>query len=293
MGSLVPPRAAARPARWCVWTEPNSPPCCVRHGQRQTRRRRPARRPTQAGAGLRREEVAQLAGLGVDYVIRLEQGRRQGRRRRCSVRWRGRCGCPTTTATRCSGSPAPRPAGRSRPDAGSAECAAAAGPDVGPARPRAVGEVRRARLEPARHRAVRRLLRGAGRTANLIRQRLLGTGIGRITLSPARTRPRTVSAACEPPGPLPGRPRPRPPHRRPALRQRPVRKPVASRPLRTAACRQHHRQHSELGPLTLDCDVLLVPEADQTVLVYSAEPGTSSASALELLRVTGLEQFTY
>ena len=49
--------------------------------------------------------------------------------------------------------------------------------------------------------------------------------------------------------------------------------------------------HPELGTLTLDCDVLHEPEADQTVIVYSATPATPTASALELLRVTGLEQF--
>lgn len=49
--------------------------------------------------------------------------------------------------------------------------------------------------------------------------------------------------------------------------------------------------HAELGTLTLDCDVLHEPEADQTVIVYSATPATPTASALELLRVTGLEQF--
>ncbi|GAB3932070.1 hypothetical protein GCM10029976_037450 [Kribbella albertanoniae] len=40
--------------------------------------------------GLRREEVAELAGVSVDYVIRLEQG--CGRRARSSRRWRGRYG---------------------------------------------------------------------------------------------------------------------------------------------------------------------------------------------------------
>ncbi|MEU8661561.1 helix-turn-helix domain-containing protein [Actinoplanes philippinensis] len=48
------------------------------------RRRRAAIRPAEAGltdgprrrtAGLRREEVAMLAGMSVDYVVRLEQGR--------------------------------------------------------------------------------------------------------------------------------------------------------------------------------------------------------------------------
>lgn len=50
--------------------------------------------------------------------------------------------------------------------------------------------------------------------------------------------------------------------------------------------------HPALGTLTLDCDALLVPEADQTVVVYSAAPGTPSASALELLRSTGIERFS-
>lgn len=49
--------------------------------------------------------------------------------------------------------------------------------------------------------------------------------------------------------------------------------------------------HPELGLLPLDCDVLHEPETDQTVLVYSAAPASTTAGSLELLRVTGLEQF--
>lgn len=49
--------------------------------------------------------------------------------------------------------------------------------------------------------------------------------------------------------------------------------------------------HPEVGRMTFDCDALLVPDADQTVVVYSAAPGTDSASALDLLRVTGLQRF--
>ena len=42
--------------------------------------------------GLRREEVAELAGIGVDWYIRLEQGRvGQPVRRPPSMRWRARC----------------------------------------------------------------------------------------------------------------------------------------------------------------------------------------------------------
>lgn len=47
--------------------------------------------------------------------------------------------------------------------------------------------------------------------------------------------------------------------------------------------------HPSLGTITLDCDTLLLPDSNQTMLVYSAEPGTPEATALELLRVTGLQ----
>ncbi|MBB5085164.1 MmyB family transcriptional regulator [Nonomuraea endophytica] len=47
--------------------------------------------------------------------------------------------------------------------------------------------------------------------------------------------------------------------------------------------------HPELGPIALDCDTLLLPDTNQTVLVYSTEPGTAEAAALDLLRVTGLQ----
>ncbi|MET9284917.1 helix-turn-helix domain-containing protein [Nocardia beijingensis] len=50
--------------------------------------------------------------------------------------------------------------------------------------------------------------------------------------------------------------------------------------------------HPELGSLRLDCDTLLVPDTDQAVVVYSASPGSREASALELLRVTGAQRFT-
>ncbi|WP_410870446.1 helix-turn-helix transcriptional regulator [Nocardia sp. A7] len=49
--------------------------------------------------------------------------------------------------------------------------------------------------------------------------------------------------------------------------------------------------HPHLGTLTLDCDAMLVPEADQSVIIYSAPPHTPTATALDLLRVTGLESF--
>ena len=47
--------------------------------------------------------------------------------------------------------------------------------------------------------------------------------------------------------------------------------------------------HPELGSITLDCDVLLLPEADQRMVVYSAAAGTPAGQALALLRVLGLQ----
>jgi transcriptional regulator with XRE-family HTH domain len=47
--------------------------------------------------------------------------------------------------------------------------------------------------------------------------------------------------------------------------------------------------HPELGRLTVDCDALHIPDVDQRMIVYSAAPGTSEAEALALLRVVGLQ----
>jgi hypothetical protein len=65
----------------------------------------PARRARRA-AGLRREELADLAGVSVDYVVRLEQGRATTRRGRSSARSPARCGCLGRSAITCTGSPA-------------------------------------------------------------------------------------------------------------------------------------------------------------------------------------------
>lgn len=49
-------------------------------------------------------------------------------------------------------------------------------------------------------------------------------------------------------------------------------------------------RHPELGVLELDCNVLHVHGDDQTLLVYSAAPGSRAAEALALLGVVGLQQ---
>ncbi|MFE9682023.1 helix-turn-helix transcriptional regulator [Streptomyces sp. NPDC006285] len=49
--------------------------------------------------------------------------------------------------------------------------------------------------------------------------------------------------------------------------------------------------HPVVGLLELDCEVLLSPEHDQRLIVYTARPGSESAERLELLRVVGFQQF--
>ena len=44
-----------------------------------------------------------------------------------------------------------------------------------------------------------------------------------------------------------------------------------------------------IGPIALDCDVLMAPGSDLRVVVYTAEPGTTDAARLDLLRVAGLQ----
>ena len=50
--------------------------------------------------------------------------------------------------------------------------------------------------------------------------------------------------------------------------------------------------HPSLGELVLDCDTLHVPDVDQKLIVYSAAPGTAEAEALALLRVVGTQDLT-
>jgi transcriptional regulator with XRE-family HTH domain len=251
--------------------------------------------PRRQVPGLRREEVAQLAGLGVDYVVRLEQGR--GPRPSTQVL------SALARALRLSDDDRDmlfRLAGSAPPHAGRVPTL------VRPSVLRLLDRmsdlpalVLSAKSDVLAWNSLATALFGdfsqvPPARRNLIRQRFLGTGIGRITLSPDSDSAADC-VAC--------------------LRTAQARYPddpdlarlitdLRAGSTRFASLWQAARSgrlragsttitHPELGPLTLDCDVLLVPEADQTVLVYSAEPGTSSASALELLRVTGLEQFTY
>jgi transcriptional regulator with XRE-family HTH domain len=46
------------------------------------------------------------------------------------------------------------------------------------------------------------------------------------------------------------------------------------------------------GPITIDCDVLTAPGSDLRIVVYTAVPGSTDEAKLDLLRVTGLQTLT-
>jgi transcriptional regulator with XRE-family HTH domain len=51
-------------------------------------------------------------------------------------------------------------------------------------------------------------------------------------------------------------------------------------------------QHPTIGLIELDYETLLTPSEDQRLVVFTAPPGTSNVDYLELLRVVGQETFT-
>jgi len=50
--------------------------------------------------------------------------------------------------------------------------------------------------------------------------------------------------------------------------------------------------HPELGPIILDCDFLTVRDSDLRLVVYTAAPGSKTAQQLELLATIGLQHFS-
>jgi transcriptional regulator with XRE-family HTH domain len=48
--------------------------------------------------------------------------------------------------------------------------------------------------------------------------------------------------------------------------------------------------HPVVGDLALNCDVLEVPDRDQHVVIFTAEPGTPSDQAMQLLKVVGTQR---
>lgn len=51
-------------------------------------------------------------------------------------------------------------------------------------------------------------------------------------------------------------------------------------------------QHPDIGPITLDCDVLTVHGSDLRIVAYTAAPGSAAADKLKLLAVIGTQTMT-
>jgi hypothetical protein len=64
------------------------------------------------------------------------------------------------------------------------------------------------------------------------------------------------------------------------------------RPVARARARRKTFAHPEVGELTLDCDVLTVESSDLRLIVYTAAPGSRDADTLALLSAIGLQSFT-
>lgn len=63
-----------------------------------------------------------------------------------------------------------------------------------------------------------------------------------------------------------------------------------TRPVAVRTASRKTIDHPEVGRLTLDCDVLTVHGTDLRLVVYSATPGSSDADALALIGVLGLQE---
>ncbi|MFE1910292.1 helix-turn-helix transcriptional regulator [Streptomyces anandii] len=233
--------------------------------------------------GLRREEVAELAHISVDYYTRLEQAR------------------------------GPRPSDRVLEGLAQAMRLAPAERShlfrlAGSAVPPGAGAVRRVRPHVARmlrrlpgtaaivtdaaygvvawNPLAQRLLGGDLGTgaANLARRRFLGTGGRTYGSSSAEEFGHVVVARLR-------RAADRYPHD-PGLAallaelradSEEFRQIWETRPVHAPGHRTKVLDHPAVGALRLNCDVLLVPEDDQEVVLITADPGSPSARALEEL----------
>jgi transcriptional regulator with XRE-family HTH domain len=245
--------------------------------------------------GLRREEVAQLAGLSVDYLARLEQGRASN---------------PSPSVL------APLARALRLTDDETAHLYRVAGQ----AEPRA-GEMRR-HLTPGVQRVLDRLadvpvvvLDAAWQivAANAMARALIGdvsdapprqrnilwrhfTGMpSRFVRSPGDDEALEAEAVAD---------------LHDALGRFPEDEPLralvddlraisprfdelwARRPVGRRAAARKTIVHPEVGELTLDCDMLTTQGSDLRLVVYTAPPGSSEASALALLGAVGLQSFT-
>lgn len=242
--------------------------------------------------GLRREEVAQLAGISVDYLVRLEQGRGPQPSEQVLNALTRALRLATDDRDRLF-----RLAGSAPPLPGLIELT------VRPSVLRLLDRmadlpamITSAKSDVLAQNAMSAALLGdfaelPPQQRNIVRQRFLGSG-GRIAMTQDeedRTARHAVAILKLARARYPADPglsdllteltRGSPRFARlwdesSSARWRSMRKTV---------------QHPDIGAITLDCDTLMLPDTDQSMIVYSAAAGSPDATALDLLRVTGTE----
>jgi len=244
-------------------------------------------------AGLRREEVAMLAGISVDYLVRLEQGRGPtpseqvlaalARALRLNDDERDHI-------FHLAGSSAPRPGFINSIVRSSTQRVLDRMTDLPALVLDAKGDI-------LAWNALAAALLGdfsawpVGQR-NVIWQKFLGTGPRRIALDPdedERTAIESVSSLRGVAARYPDDPGVR----------RLLAELLAGSPRfvemwtegRVGERRSSRKtvHHPTVGAITFDCDALHIPESDQQLIVYSTPPDTPEAQALALLRTIGLQ----
>ena len=240
--------------------------------------------------GLRREEVAQLAGLSVDYLARLEQGRASAPSPSVLA--------PLARALRLSEDERDhlfRVAGQAPPGAGRIDR------HITPSIQRVLDRLQDvpvlvvdAAWQPIAKNALAKALLGDGptrtscgatsaaRPARVVRDargdRADGGAGRRRSARRRRPLPRRRAAA-------------RADRRAARARARASRRSGSSVPWPATVADRKTFEHPEVGRITLDCDELTVGGSDLRLVVHTAPPGSPDAQALALLATIGLQTF--
>jgi transcriptional regulator with XRE-family HTH domain len=245
-------------------------------------------------AGLRREEVAMLAGISVDYLVRLEQGRGPTPSEQVLASIARALQLNDDERAHIfhlAGSSAPRPGFVNGMVRSSTQRVLDRMTDLPALVLDAKGDI-------LAWNALAAALLGdfsawpAGQR-NVIWQKFLGTGPRRIALDPEedeRTAIESVSSLRGVTARYPDDPGV----------QRLLAELLAGSPRFVALWtegrvgeRRSSRKtvhHPMVGKITFDCDALHIPETDQQLIVYSTPPNSPEAEALALLRTIGLQE---
>ena len=241
--------------------------------------------------GLRREEVAMLAGVSADYYMRLEQGRDQHPSAQVLERWREPCSSTRTRPPTCTASPSPGHSRRRR----------RAGPSAPPMRssqlimswPTTPAYVFGRYLDVlAANPLATALAPWFTVGENLVKRRIPRSAAARAKARLGRDRSAARSPPCAPTSALRSTIHDSPSSsgssRYAASEFRQLWARHDARPKGSGRTVMHHPQ---VGRLELVLRKLPIPDSDrQTLSIYHAAPGSPSERALTLLATTTVRE---